>query len=129
MRVQVSILDGRWGDPVQTRQLVVTYASVWIDQRPGLRPRIVDLYRWLLKRYLEPHFARTSLDDLTPLAIRRWRTALLDAGVSPTMVANPYRLLRAVLNTAVDDDVLALNDLRHTGNTLAAGTPGTSTGT
>src|ERR1022692_2204534 len=63
MRAQLSILDGRWRDPVQGRQLVVSYADTWIDQRPGLRPRTVDLYRWTLNRHIAPHFARTRLED------------------------------------------------------------------
>ena len=112
MRVQVSILDGRWRDPVLGRQLITDYATTWIDQRPGLRPRTLDLYRWLLKRHIEPHFARVTLDELTPMAIRRWRSALLADGVSPTMTAKSYRLLRAVLNTAVDDDILERNPCR-----------------
>ena len=111
-RVKVGILDGRWRDPVLGRQLLVTYASTWIDQRAGLRPRTVDLYRWLLKRHIEPHLARTRLDDLTPLVIRRWRSTLLEAGVSQSMAAKAYRLLRAVLNTAVDDDILERNPCR-----------------
>ncbi len=112
MRTQVSILDGRWRDPLHGRQNVVAYAQAWVDERPGLRPRTVDLYRWLLKRHIEPHFARTTLEELTPLLVRRWRTRLLDAGVSQSMTAKSYRLLRAVLNTAVDDDILERNPCR-----------------
>jgi integrase len=114
-RIQVSILDGRWRDPVLGRQLLTDYATTWIDQRPGLRPRTVDLYRWLLKRHIEPHFGRITLDDLTPMAVRRWRSALLADGVSETMAAKSYRLLRAVLNTAVDDDIVERNPCRIKG--------------
>ncbi|GLW10300.1 hypothetical protein Misp01_54280 [Microtetraspora sp. NBRC 13810] len=34
----------------------------------------------------------------------RWRADLLGKGVSPGMIAKAYRLLRAVLMTAVEDD-------------------------
>jgi hypothetical protein len=30
------------------------YAARWIAQRPGLGPRMVDLYSWLLQRYIAP---------------------------------------------------------------------------
>jgi integrase len=53
-----------------------------------------------------------AVEDLTPLVVRRWRATLLEAGVTPTMVAKVYRLLRAILNTAVDDDVLERNPCR-----------------
>ncbi len=112
LRVQASILDGRWRDPALGRQLLIDYARAWIDQRPGLRPRTVDLYRWLLKRHLEPHFSLATLEELTPLAVRRWRANLLSDGVTDTMAAKSYRLLRAVFNTAVDDDILERNPCR-----------------
>jgi integrase len=38
--------------------------------------------------------------------IRSWRAALLDSGVSPSMAAKAYRLLRAVLMTAAEEDEL-----------------------
>lgn len=111
-RMKASILDGRWRDPVLGRQAFIDFAERWIDERPGLRPRTVDLYRWLLKRHLAPHLGRVSLDDLTPLVVRRWRATLLEAGISETMIAKSYRLMRAVLNTAVDDDVIERNPCR-----------------
>jgi hypothetical protein len=38
--------------------------------------------------------------------IREWRAALLAGGVSESMAAKAYRLLRAVLMTAVNEDEL-----------------------
>jgi integrase len=111
-QTRASILDGRWRDPVLGRQLFLDYAQRWIVERPGLRPRTVDLYRWLLDRYLKPELKRMRLEDLTPLVVRRWRASLVHDGVSPTMVAKAYRLLRAILNTAVDDDILDRNPCR-----------------
>jgi hypothetical protein len=114
-RVQASILGGRWRDPVLAHQQFETYADRWISERPGLRPRTLDLYRWLFTRYLQPHLAGTSLEDLTPFVVRRWRADLLDTGVSAIMAAKAYRLLRAILNTAVDDDIIERNPCRLRG--------------
>ena len=47
--------------------------------------------------------------------VRRWRGQLLDTGVSPTMTAKAYRLLRAILMTAVDDGIMARNPCRIRG--------------
>jgi integrase len=44
-----------------------------------------------------------------------WRSHLLDGGVSGTMVAKAYRLLRAVLNTAVEDELIRRNPCRIKG--------------
>lgn len=57
--------------------------------------------------------ARRRLD--TPM-IREWRVRLLSDGVSTSMVAKAYRLLRAVLMTAVrEDEILSRNPCRIPG--------------
>ena len=47
--------------------------------------------------------------------MRRWRKALLDAGVSAVTAAKAYRLLKAILNTAVDDGLIRRNPCRIKG--------------
>jgi Phage integrase SAM-like domain len=64
------------------------------------------MYRWVLKRYLESTFGNVYLRDIDAQAVRSWRRELLNAGVSQSMAAKAYRLLRAILNTAVDHDEL-----------------------
>lgn len=108
------------------------YTERWIEERPNLRPRTVDLYRWLYRRYLQPAFAGVQLADIDPAMVRRWRHDLLanrhangctarcdrpdHRGVSMTMVAKTYRLLRAILMTAVEhDELIKRNPCRITG--------------
>jgi hypothetical protein len=38
--------------------------------------------------------------------VREWRATLLANGVSVSMAAKAYRLLRAIMTTAVDDDCI-----------------------
>ena len=47
--------------------------------------------------------------------MRRWRKELLDSRASPTSVAKAYRLLKAVLSTAVDDGIIRRNPCRIRG--------------
>lgn len=48
--------------------------------------------------------------------IRKWRAELLDKGVSVSMAAKSYRLLRAILTTAVEEDkILPRNPCRVLG--------------
>ncbi len=114
-RVEMTIVEGRWRDPVHGREEFGSYAERWIDERPNLRPRTVDLYRWTYQRHLALQLAGVRLEDMTPMVVRRWRAALLDAGVSTSMTAKAYRLLRAILNTAVDDDILDRSPCRIRG--------------
>jgi integrase len=89
------------------------------------------LYRWLYGRYLKSAFGKVDLVDMTPAMVRHWRHDLLadkhtqscsqrcadraHRGISPTMVAKAYRLLRAVLMTAVDDELIKRNPCRVSG--------------
>jgi hypothetical protein len=47
--------------------------------------------------------------------VRSWRKDLLDGGTGATTVAKAYRLLKAVLNTAVDDELIRRNPCRIKG--------------
>ena len=51
-----------------------------------------------------------------PPQIRTWRSKLLAKSVSQTVAAKAYRLLRAVLNTAVkEDEMIRVNPCRIPG--------------
>jgi integrase len=103
-RVESLMAQGEWTDPARAKIRLGDYAERWVVQRPGLRPRTVELYRWLLGKHITPHLGPVPLGNLSTPMIRQWRADLLAAGVSETMAAKSYRLLRAVLNTAVDED-------------------------
>ena len=47
--------------------------------------------------------------------MRSWRKKLLDSGVSTVTTAKAYRLLKAILNTAVDDGIIRRNPCRIKG--------------
>lgn len=113
--VEADILKGSWRDPNLGRVALGSYLAEWIDHRPGLRPRTLDLYRWLHRKYIDPTLRDRLLSDITPGIVRAWRADLLAEGVSPTMVAKAYRLLRAALNTAVDDELIRRNPCRIKG--------------
>lgn len=103
---EATIVRGDWSDPDRGMVPFGAYATRWIEERPGLRPRTRELYHWLLSRYLEPTFGHQMLGEVSPASVRGWRADLLGRGISEGMVAKAYRLMRAVLNTAVDHDEL-----------------------
>jgi len=114
--VEAQMMRGEWADPTRSKVRLHDYAAAWIVERPGLRPRTVELYGWLLKRHITPHLGNAELGKLNTQMIRAWRAKLLAQGVSPTMAAKAYRLLRAILMTAVDEDkVLPANPCRVKG--------------
>ena len=112
---EAEVIHGDWIDPDAGRVLFGQYARDWIEERPGLRPKTVELYRYLLRCHLAPAFGNRPVADIKEPNVRRWRKNLLDAQVSAVTVAKAYRLLKAVLNTAVDDGLIRRNPCRVKG--------------
>ena len=110
---EAEILFGNWVDPEGTRVPLTEYAEVWIEERPGLRPKTVQLYRYLVRRHIAPGF--TTVGTITDADVRRWRADLIAAGVSPVTAAKAYRLLKAILATAVEDGLIRRNPCRLKG--------------
>jgi integrase len=112
---EAEVIRGDWTNPDAGRVLFGRYARDWIDERPGLRPKTLELYRYLLRCHLGPAFEDHALADIREPSVRRWRKTLLDAKVSAVTVAKAYRLLKAILNTAVDDGLIRRNPCRIKG--------------
>ncbi|MCU1426081.1 MAG: Integrase, Lambda phage type [Actinomycetia bacterium] len=100
-------------DPRAGAERLEQYAARWLKGR-DLRPRTTELYADLLARYIFPSLGSLALTKLAPEAIRLWYSDL-SRRVSPLQAAKSYRLLRSVLNTAVDDGLLIRNPCRIAG--------------
>lgn len=96
-------------DPKAGRLTLTDYASDWIDTRAALRPRTVDHYEALLRLHIAPTIGKTQLGKLDPAGVRAWHSKMVKAAPTSTTPAKAYRLLRAVLNTAVSDGRILSN--------------------
>jgi hypothetical protein len=114
--IEAQMISGEWADSDRSKIKLQDYATYWIAQRAGLRPRTVDLYTWLCGKHIKPHLGGVPLGKLTTPMIREWRAKLLRGGVSVSMAAKAYRLLRSILTTAVEEDkILPSNPCRVRG--------------
>ena len=114
-RTEANILNDEWIRPDAGRVPFGDYAVAWIDERPNLRPKTIRLYRYLLRSHLQPVFGALTVAEIKEAQVRRWRKSLLDGGVSKVTAAKAYRLLKAILNTAVDDGLIRRNPCRIKG--------------
>jgi integrase len=114
-RKEAEILNDDWIDPDAGRVPLAEYAAAWIEERPNLRPKTIRLYQYLLRRHLEPALGTRGVADIKEAQVRRWRKSLLDANVSAVTAAKAYRLLKAIMNTAVDDGLIKRNPCRIKG--------------
>jgi integrase len=112
---QAELLNGGWTDPEAGRVPFLAYAAAWIDERPGLRPKTIQLYRYLLRTHLQDGFGSATVAGITEPEVRRWRADMLSAGVTPVTAAKAYRLLKSILATAVDDGLIRRNPCRIKG--------------
>lgn len=122
--VRVDMQRGVWKHPKTiTAETFKPYALAWISQRVNnkgepLRDRTKAEYL----RYLDSGlavFADDRLEEITPARVREWHAARLKVG--KTTAAREARLLRAVLNTALDDGHVSKNPVAGSLAQSAAG--------
>jgi integrase len=106
--LETDLARGQWIDPRAGAVLLTDYAETWLAGRADLKVRTRELYRWLLGKYVIPQLGHLRLEELTPSSVRAWHATLLRDG-SPTPTRQAYALLRAMLNTAVSDELLLRN--------------------
>jgi hypothetical protein len=69
IRKEAEILEDDWIDPDAGEILLSEYSATWIAERPGLRPKTVTLYRYLLRSHIAPYFpAMTIAGSTWPLS-------------------------------------------------------------
>jgi integrase len=101
---------GRWVDPSAGRVSLRQYATVWLDQKPNLRPRTREQYEINLRLHILDALGDTELARVTPGMVRSWHADLLRKGKpGPPTVAKCYRLLHAMFATAVADELIPKN--------------------
>lgn len=101
---ETDINGGQWVVPSATRTTFGEFATTWLDRQRHLRPRTVELYRYLLRDYLQPHFERRPLSAVTVSEVAGWHQEL--AGRRPQVAPKAYRLLAQIMRAAVADGCL-----------------------
>ncbi|MFJ2708004.1 tyrosine-type recombinase/integrase [Streptomyces sp. NPDC087428] len=113
-QVEADLTRGNWQDPDAGAVNFKEYALQWVDER-GLSATTDELYRRLLRLHLLPTYEGLDLDEITAPRVRTWRTERLSSTGAATTVAKAYRLLKAIMETAVDDELIRRNPCRIRG--------------
>ncbi|MET7697567.1 tyrosine-type recombinase/integrase [Streptomyces sp. NPDC005485] len=111
---QTEIRRGEWRDPEAGSVNFRVYAAKWVEER-DLEVLSVDLYHYLLDNHLLPTFGESDLDEITAPSVREWRAERLRTTGAKTATAKAYRLLKGIMETAVDDDLIKRNPCRIKG--------------
>ncbi|MEU2270746.1 tyrosine-type recombinase/integrase [Streptomyces olindensis] len=105
---QTELRRGDWHDPDAGKVPFGEYAAAWIKERE-LTSTTRQLYGSLLRHHLEPAFGAVNVAEISPPLVRRWRADKLASGTGPTTVAKAYALMRAIMGTAVADQMIRRN--------------------
>ena len=104
--IEADMARGTVFDPRAGRKLFRAYAEDWLDgRRLGQMTR--DTYADVLTRHVYPTFGDLPLNKITPELVRRWNRPLADR--IPSTAAKAYRTMKAILATAVEDQLISRN--------------------
>lgn len=106
--VETDLLRGTWVDDSAAKVAFGVYAKDWLASHPRIGPRWRETCERNLRLHLAP-LQPIALRDLSPSVIRHWYAEALAGEGGRTSIAQSYRFLRAVLNSAVADGALARN--------------------
>jgi integrase len=106
--VRRQISRGEWSaKPRRDRALTLErYADMWLEGRT-LKPRTRAHYRALLDRQILPEFGQVPLGQIDSDDVRDWWITL--GATRPTLRSHAYGLLRTILATALQDQLVERN--------------------
>ena len=107
--IQTDFERGEALDFSGSSQTLGEYARDWLGARTDLRPKTLELYGYLLRQYLDPFLGDKEIGKLDASAIRHWYGAVSSGTQSSVTSSKAYRLLRQILQAAVDDRLLRTN--------------------
>jgi hypothetical protein len=111
--IETDLRRGTWIDPRSGRTTLRIYAEEWLDQRNDLAVRTKELYSYLLERHILPTLGNATLATLAPSKIRSWHASLSKS--HPSTAAKSYRLLSAIMRTAVTDGCIVSSPCKVSG--------------
>ncbi|MET7858440.1 tyrosine-type recombinase/integrase [Streptomyces sp. NPDC005318] len=112
--MEADISRGQWEAPDKQAVPFAEYADAWLRDRK-LAARSRERNEAVIRLHIRPTFGSGSLADVTTSRVRSWRGQLLAAGVGEPTVVKAYQVLRAIMNTAVDDELVRRNPCRVKG--------------
>ncbi len=110
--------------PVVNPEITVAdYATRWLTQLTGLKPRSIESTTRILRCHLLPAFGPLKVRQLTRGSIKTFLGSKLKAGYAKNTVGLLLSVLRALLNAAVEDGVILANPAVRLGRALRLLTP------
>ncbi len=99
---------GDWHDPRLGTLPFKEWADRWLATKtPKLQDSTAALYAYLLRCHIVPRFGATPVGRITAVDVQAWLADLHRTNLSESTVAKAYRLLKGVMDGAVDARLIA----------------------
>ena len=108
-RLESEQQSGTFVDPLGGKVTLATYSEKWLANHPALRPRTRQNYSGNLRHHILPDLGQVEIGLVTPAMVRDWHSNLTKSMLAPATVARAYRILKALLATAVADELIPRN--------------------
>lgn len=113
-QTEAKMVLGEWFNPDGGLVPFGNYADEWLTDRP-LAPKTRQTYEGLLRLHIKPALGAIRLADMDSRLVRRWHGRMTADGKGQVIRAKAYRLLRTILNTAVEDGLIPSNPCKIRG--------------
>jgi Phage integrase, N-terminal SAM-like domain len=114
-KVETDLARDDWYDPTAGKVKLGPWGRAWLTEHPDLAKTTYERYEIAFRRYIVPRFGNVPVNEIREADVRNWYADLLRTGAGRASVAKAYRVLRAMLNTALDDGMIKRNPCRISG--------------
>ena len=105
---ETDMFRGDWHDPRLGDIPFAEWAQQWLATKaPHVQESTAEQYRYLLRRHIVPRFGKAPVGRITPVDVQTWLAGMHSTRLSANSVAKAYRVLRGVLDGAVDVGLIA----------------------
>lgn len=110
--VQVDLDRGTWRDPKLGRVTFAAWADAYMEGAVHKRATTRATNESNIKHHILPFFGPIPVALIRPLDVRRFVEGMVANGYKPSTVRTVYAALRAILNAAVQQEIIASSPCR-----------------
>lgn len=107
--VEADVVRGEFLDPSKAKRHFDELAEIWLGTLGGRKLKTVVGYRSSLRSHVLPAFGGMAVGRIEPSDVRTFLSSLQDAGAGTGTVREARKILRLVLNTAVEVGAIKAN--------------------
>ena len=113
---EADMTRGLWHDPKRGEMPFRKVVKLWLGSKVNLRASTMDGYQGLLDLHILPAFGDRPVGSITALDVQTWLAdRKANSRLAPNTLAKAYKLLRAIMESAVDADLIARSPCRVKG--------------